>query len=103
MTGGGNPPSGSRPPGMPPRPGASNSAPAAERPAARPAAPSPSPAAPIEAKEVDPRVARLLPVDFCCKNRVVLIGESPLGTVLGMVNPQDQALITQSSSASRAA
>jgi type II secretory ATPase GspE/PulE/Tfp pilus assembly ATPase PilB-like protein len=45
-------------------------------------------------KEVDPRVARLLPVDFCRKNRVVLIGESPLGTVLGMVNPQDQALVT---------
>jgi general secretion pathway protein E len=98
MTAGGNPPSGSRPPGMPPRPGGSSATaqPPAERPAPRPApvAPSPTSAPVAESKEVDPRVARLLPVDFCRKNRVVLLHESPAGAVLGMVNPQDQALVT---------
>ena len=73
MTGGGNPPSGSRPPpGMPPRPGGSSAtASTAERtPTTRTApAPGPSPAPAAESKEVvDPRVARLLPVDFCRKN-----------------------------------
>jgi general secretion pathway protein E len=96
MTGGGNPPSGSRPPGIPPRPGGSTAtASTPERtPTRATPTPSPSPAPAVEPKEVDPRVARLLPVDFCRKNRVVLIAESPAGTVLGMVNPQDQALIT---------
>ena len=82
---------------MPPRPGGSSAtASTAERtPTTRTApTPTPSPAPAAESKEVDPRVARLLPVDFCRKNRVVLLGESPAGTLLGMVNPQDQALVT---------